>query len=473
MGPQLIQTQTAFTDCSVSVWKEPVVDSVAQARWQYRKIWSSASPQLNSSWLSWAHHEHLILTLLAAKGAKHVVQVSGLQVSPLKVELITLDAGSDFERAWLTPCKALSHETLWASEGDALKWARACLIALESIHQLGLVHGDVKADNLCVSGIAENAGVVQCLDLNSLRLIDFAYALYRDAPLQFVLPTDPVKLDYLPPFFKTALAKAQTQNNVNVINAVACANIDLFSLWYMLGKTVSLDVAKRWLHWTVFMEECCRVGETYEKKSFLSSEHQFAQPTQRLLKTVEHLLHKCGIPNHEWAVAATLVAPSAAPTPLLMDMTTQGDIELTPLLVDTVSEVIQVVNKPMRLPFLFSNAIRWLYGMLVAAFVVVDHAYVKYQLLLSDVGYYLALLTVPFLIRLSWIVVSDLFKSGPIPSANGGKSAVFVFFSVLYFNSTLVSSPEYLMVFCLSVVILFFLWTALKSDSSQKVFDHA
>jgi len=460
MGAQLIQSQNPSPDCSVSVWKELAAENTNQhSRWQYRKVLASSNPLLNTAWLSWAHHEHLVLTLLAGRGAKHVVQVSGLQVSPSKVELMTLDAGADFERDWLGPARLAQKETLWASENDALKWARACLLALESVHRLGLVHGDLKSDNICITSSQSTASSCKKIDLSSIRLIDFAYSLYRDAPLQFVLPTDPIKLDYLPEFFKSALAKAQSQNNVSPLNAVACANIDLYSLSCLLEKTVAGDKASQWKDWSNFLEICSREGQLHIENSIFKRQPNFEAPTQKLLKTVESILKSRQVSQDEWMWADTVIVASVAPTPLIS--TSVHEVVLTPLVLGNQKEA----TKPA-----WAYGFVYAFALLGATLWAIDSAYTKYDLVLSDIGYYFALLAIPIFSWLSFVIIKGLIKKQP-PVWGAWRTSVFLLFSIeIYFGFTLPISEELFLHIFLSLLMAIYLWTASRNSINHKAF---
>lgn len=463
MAAQLIQSQNPSPDCSVSVWKELAPENTNQyPRWQYRKVWASSNPHLSTAWLSWAHHEHLVLTLLAGRGAQFMVQVSGLQVSSSKVELMTLDAGADFERDWLGPARLARKETLWASEDDALKWARACLLALESAHRLGLVHGDLKSDNICVSSSQSTGNSVKRIDLGSIRLIDFAYSLYRDAPLQFVLPTDPIKLDYLPEFFKTALAKAQSNNNVSHLNAVACANIDLYSLSCLLDKTVSSDMTRQWKDWGQFLEICKREGQSRSENSFFKGQTNFEAPTQKLLKTLETLLKKRNVPQDEWVWAETTSVASVKPTPLIS--ISIPEVVLTPL----VQGQLMQVPKPAS-PSGLAYGLAYAYLMLIATLWAIDSAYTKYGLTLSDAGYYLALLAFPIFLWLSIVTLKGLIKK-QLPVWGAWRTPVLLLFSIeIYFGFTLPLSEELFLQIFLSLLMAIYLWALNKNSITQRV----
>jgi len=463
MGAQLIQSQNPSPDCSVSVWKELASEHTHQhPRWQYRKVWASNNPRLNTAWLSWAHHEHLVLTLLAGRGAQHVVQVSGLQVSSSKVELMTLDAGSDFERDWLGPARLAQKETLWVSEDDALKWARACLMALESVHRLGLVHGDLKSDNICITASQSTGSSGKRIDLSSIRLIDFAYSLYRDAPLQFVLPTDPIKLDYLPEFFKSALAKAQSKNNVSLLNAVACANIDLYSLSCQLEKTVSSNMASQWKDWSYFLEMCRREGQSRSENSFFKGQTNFEASTQKLLKMVESILKKRHVLQDEWVWADTALVTSVDPTPLISSSV--YEVVLTPLVLGPHMQV----PKPAS-PYGLAYAWVYAYLILIATLWAIDSAYTKYVLTLSDVGYYLALLSILIFSWLSIVIIKSLIKKQP-PVWGAWRTSVLLLFSIeIFFGFTLPLSEELFLQIFLSLLMVMCLWAANRKSITQKV----
>ena len=79
---------------------------------------------------------------------------------------------------------------------DCAHWwalARHALIALDAIHELHLVHLDLKADNVCIPWARSDSaqaglGHPAALRFGELALIDFAFALSVDTPLQRALP---------------------------------------------------------------------------------------------------------------------------------------------------------------------------------------------------------------------------------------------------------------------------------------------
>lgn len=321
---QLIQSQTAAPGQTVSVWKE-VAESGYGLGWVYRKVWQSMPTGSTKAWLSWAHHEHFVLTLLAHGEVRHAVQVAGLQVHSERVEVVTHDAGPDFRRDWL---QQINTPDLLLRQADALKLARAFLRALQSIHALGVVHGDVKADNVCIHPLPSRTGGPVCLDLGSLRLIDFAYAVYRERPLKFVLPTDPDRLDYLPDFYRDAIRQAQVQNDPALIQRRACAQVDLFSLCCLLREVVPENSGADGVVWQRFLQACTEACTRSVSDTALEA------PTVRLLALTETLLTQLHEPRAQWEQAVTTLlawSPQASATPLLEAQVTPL---LTPLLAD-------------------------------------------------------------------------------------------------------------------------------------------
>jgi hypothetical protein len=345
-APQLIQTQSSEPGQSVSVWKE---FSETARGYLFRKTWQSQPGPVAKAWLSWAHHEHLLLTLLAHREAKYVVQVASLQVHADHVEVVTVDAGLDFQRDWLDRV-ALQGEPIFLYPTDALKFARACLCGLLSIHKIDMMHGDIKSDNLCINaraigngigngnGTGNNKGTATrlVLDLDSLRWIDFAYAICREQPLKFVLPTDPDRLAYLPEKFRMAIRTAQATGEPFHIQHAASAQVDLFSLWCMLTRAVAVPTADAsWAVWHEWLQACKKLAT----EPFTGGA-AFEAPTQQLLSEVEQKLAQLNVPTAQWGEAITALRPETGvvpATPLL-------HVDQTPLLTPLVLPMVPLLQ---------------------------------------------------------------------------------------------------------------------------------
>jgi len=381
---------------------------------------------MEKAWLSWAHHEHLLLTLLAHGDAPHVVQVAGLQVQANRVEVVTVDAGLDFQRDWLDSIVA-PQQCLFESQEEALKLAHTCLTALQSIHAMGVVHGDLKSDNLCIPMASDTAGENLCMALDQLRLIDFAYAVYKEQPLKFVLPTDPDRLTYLPEFFRQAIRNAQVNDDPAAIQQAACAQVDLFSLWQMMRSVVpATSHTSGWAQWQNWMDACERAGcETSRGEDTLDA------PTKRLLTMTKSVLHQLGVTQSQWGRAETTIkclGKQAKATPLL-------HVTPTPLLTPLIG--LPPIALPVNLPSsevdaqdkstssdLFSidshapisygswRHHQWwlMVATLCAIFARVDEHFVQTGLKLNDTGFGLGLmaviLAVPLLTATLWQVIT-------------------------------------------------------------------
>ena len=146
----------------------------------------------------WTEREWRILARLVGHGVRAVPQVvqfdRGAADRPALVQ--TYDAGVTVDHwATLLPLERDGVQLRNVFEDCAHWWAlaRHCLIALDSIHALQLVHLDLKADNVCVP-----IGPVdfdphspeQSLHarFDELALIDFAFSLVSGEPLESALP---------------------------------------------------------------------------------------------------------------------------------------------------------------------------------------------------------------------------------------------------------------------------------------------
>ena len=141
---RLIHQKEVSANQKVSVWREERQQG-GSFQVFYRKLWQCDAPVQAQAWLSWAEHEHMLLTFLAARGAQHAVVVTDLHKDQHNIELVTRDAGPELQRDWL-----MQHTPWLQSERALLTLAYHCLVGLQEIHRMGIVHGDFKADNLCI-----------------------------------------------------------------------------------------------------------------------------------------------------------------------------------------------------------------------------------------------------------------------------------------------------------------------------------
>ena len=142
----------------------------------------------------WTVREAEVLARLGEQRVGHVVRRAGFQHETVErpAQLQTFDAGISVDQwAALLPSRAVGPPARHVFEDCAHRWALAhhSLVALDSIHARGLVHLDLKADNVCVPWrpVASDAGTEPSaaprrLRFDELALIDFAFcAIHGEA----------------------------------------------------------------------------------------------------------------------------------------------------------------------------------------------------------------------------------------------------------------------------------------------------
>jgi hypothetical protein len=175
-----------------------------------------------------------------------------------KVEQVdTEDAGPtlyDWQRLVSCPVDQLGlRESPFTEAGELLRLLRSCLSALRTVHAMGIVHCDIKADNICLpyqGNPLDQSGIR--LDYAGLRLIDFAFAVrpgYADWDLDEPLPIDPDNRhgDYFSPWFKRALHQDRGLKPPQAWRKLDYS-VDLYALAVMLGKLLRLQTSTDPLH---------------------------------------------------------------------------------------------------------------------------------------------------------------------------------------------------------------------------------
>jgi len=128
--------------------------------------------------------------------------------------------------------------------GELALLLRACLQALHGLHALGIVHCDIKADNLCLAYAGEPLGETGIqLDYRKLRVIDFAFSVWPGVPgwdLEQCLPIAPdsPQADYLSPWFKQSLREDRRQHPPQAWRGLDYG-VDLYALGCMLHKLLA------------------------------------------------------------------------------------------------------------------------------------------------------------------------------------------------------------------------------------------
>jgi hypothetical protein len=417
---------------SLKVWREAGKYN-GQSVMTYRKVWQGPLNTTAPGWLSWGLHENFLLTLLAGRGVSRTVTTIDLHKEAHCIELLTLDAGPELQRDWI---QAYPHP--WPDK-ELVKLAYHSLVALVQIHKEGVVHGDLKSDNICVSSI--KAAAVTGIDWQSLKLIDFAFSLCRDFPLQFVLPIDTEKIDYLPQFYKSAILNSRQFNQPQWVHKKCCAEIDLYSLGVMLQQ-LAQPSNEAYPGTMALIQECMRVGE--KPQGWQWPQKKFEAQTTRLAQTALEWLNGQGLkdeightildlPKKTTATPLrNLAHKTAQPTPLLPTLPTPliaKKLADSPITDGNLAEVSLAQTSAKNRLAIESIAwvksfakvlwvrLRWLGFMLMflIGFAAVNQGYQSTELRLSDAGYALALVAIACAVPLGACALFQLSK----PSAKG------------------------------------------------------
>ena len=151
----------------------------------------------DGDYAQWTEREWRILALLIGHGSRCVPDIVQYDRDARGTKLVqTYDAGATVDQwATLLPVERNGSLYMRVFEDCAHWWALAhhCLVALDEIHSLQLVHLDIKGDNICIPiGPAEFDPAVPGERLfpmfGKLRLIDFAFSLVSGESLPTPLP---------------------------------------------------------------------------------------------------------------------------------------------------------------------------------------------------------------------------------------------------------------------------------------------
>ena len=170
----------------------------AAARGERRRYTKRFLNTQEADFAHWTEREWKILARLIGHGigcVPDVVQFDRGAAGGTQI-VQTYDAGATVDQwATILPVSRKGRTYRHVFEDCAHWWALAhhCLIALRAIHELSLVHLDIKGDNICIpvgpAGFdpsAPNARMYPVFD--QIALIDFAFSLVSREPLAVPLP---------------------------------------------------------------------------------------------------------------------------------------------------------------------------------------------------------------------------------------------------------------------------------------------
>lgn len=195
-----------------------------------------------NGWNIWSDRENRFLMRFMSDKLRHVVQTKKFDSStPGVIDVVeTHDAGLTIEE-WLQVTPRYADGTTFSHPfrrgEEFIRLLRACLAALQEIHAAGVVHCDIKQDNICITCTPYPCQTNRLLqpDLSSIRLIDFSFSLSKTLPLQQTLPIEP-SADYQSPLLKQALAADNKGGKPEEVNKLDY-RVDLYGLGYM-GKQI-------------------------------------------------------------------------------------------------------------------------------------------------------------------------------------------------------------------------------------------
>jgi len=214
---------------------------------EYRKLFK---PEGLGEAAYWVRRENDFLLDFTVKRLRHTVELAAFaqggesQQTPVVEQVATRDAGVTIED-WLRVQPRYANGVVWPHPfqhaGLFLQLLRACLVALREIHALGIVHCDIKEDNICLphSPYPYSPGQAVMLDFERVRLIDFAFSVTPERPLEHPLPILPAA-PYQSDLLKSALGADRVGPSRGRLAAQQLDyRVDLYSLGFLAGRIVN------------------------------------------------------------------------------------------------------------------------------------------------------------------------------------------------------------------------------------------
>ena len=284
----------------------------------------------DGDYAQWTEREWRILALLVGHGSRCVPDIVQYDRDARGTKLVqTYDAGATVDQwARLLPVERGGSLYSRVFEDCAHWWALAhhCLVALDEIHSLQLVHLDIKGDNICIPiGPAEFDPAAPGERLfpmfGKLRLIDFAFSLVSGESLATPLPIGwQQEYDYQSPRLLHALEAGRAGDLKPTENLDW--RCDMYSLAAMLKRYLpgerSLCLPERSNGWTVQRYDAAKalilkIREAHDRELTLRRPH-----AALIVETSAHVREnglaqslECG-----WTLARDAQPVAAPATPL-------------------------------------------------------------------------------------------------------------------------------------------------------------
>jgi serine/threonine protein kinase len=276
----------------------------------------------------WTEREAQILTRLAGLGIAPMPRLEPFDHGAYgRLELLrTYDAGVTVDHwATLLPVQREGTQLRHVFEDCAHWWAlaRHCLISLDTLHRQGMVHLDVKADNICIPVGPEgfdrtDPGAVMRPCFEDLALIDFAFSLVSGEELDEALPiAGHTEYDYQSPRLFNALEAGRKGDLAPT--AQLDWRCDLFSLAAMLRRYLPAAEGPAATSWTPWRLEQARTLVRRLREAH-DADLPAQSPHQALLALTKQALADAELSaslKRGWMLAAeSAVSPSELATPL-------------------------------------------------------------------------------------------------------------------------------------------------------------
>ena len=210
---------------------------------RYEKIFKRDIEHGYGDFTPWAGRENYFLQWFGLHNVEHVVQAAQINFLPTRdiASVVTYDAGITVAN-WLRVQPRYRDGTVlghpFEDAAAFLRLLRGCVAALWEVHRHGIVHCDVREDNICLQHLSRPDGERAVrLDFDRVILIDFAYSISPDRRLEQPLPIDPDTAE-LSDQFRQALREDRRAGCGRAVQQLDY-RVDLFALGCMGERIVN------------------------------------------------------------------------------------------------------------------------------------------------------------------------------------------------------------------------------------------
>lgn len=189
--------------------------------------------------------------------------------------IVTVDAGVDLDKWFRVRVQLIqnnrTYPTIFNHPSVLLRFTRSVMVALESIHRHGIVHCDIKADQICIPFEQQEIedGVMVTPYFDKISLIDFGLALWEQVPIAssetLPLPTDsPASYQALNLInalvWQAAYYKKHGKYSFNDLIKQVNYSTDLYSFGFLLKNILEQIIQRNIIWediaaWATFQEE--------------------------------------------------------------------------------------------------------------------------------------------------------------------------------------------------------------------------